>query len=139
MDIPVEYSGEMDGPPPHEQARRPECTALRYINDVTAGEIYESRVSSARIPGLYTSRDCFRARAKPRREERKEEHARVKTSPIALPPMHRGTTTYSKLVLSLTNGEKDTEMRNEYGQRCNFSRILEIVFLKEDEEDIEIK
>ena len=34
----------MDGPPPHEQARRPECTAPRYINDVTAAEIYESRV-----------------------------------------------------------------------------------------------
>lgn len=54
MDIPVEYSGEMDGPPPHEQARRPECTAPRYINDVTAGEIYESRVSSAPIPASKT-------------------------------------------------------------------------------------
>lgn len=75
-------------------------------------------------PRLYTSRDCFRARAKPRREGREEEHARVKTSPIALPPMHRGTTTYSKLVLSLTNGEKDTGMRNEYGQRRRFFENL---------------
>lgn len=62
----------MDGPPPHEQARRPECTAPRYINDVTAAEIYESRVCEDRTslprppPGLHTSRDCFGARANPR-------------------------------------------------------------------------
>lgn len=55
MDIPVEYSGEMDGPPPHEQAHRPECIAPRYINDVMAGEIYESRVFSAPIPASRTT------------------------------------------------------------------------------------
>ena len=62
----------MDGPPLHEQARRPECTAPRYINDVTAAEIYESRVGDRHKqpppappppPKLHASWDCFEARA----------------------------------------------------------------------------
>lgn len=60
----------MDGPPPHEQAHHPEYAAPRYINDVTAAEIYESRVCDRHPPftKLHTPRDCFGARAEPRRE-----------------------------------------------------------------------
>lgn len=95
---------------------RPECTAPRYINDVTAAEIYESRVcEDIRHPSLppFALPPAAHVARLPRSTCKPSTRRACISEDTLLRRrrMHTGRESCSKLVLSLTNDARRRDPR----------------------------